>query len=148
KSYDENQKVWRNRAVSDTFEPGSIFKVFTSIAAMEEGVVKEDDQFNCTGGTIVSGRRIKCWKTTGHGPEHFVDILKNSCNVGFMELGRRLGAEKLNKYISLFGFGKKTGIDLNGEALGIIRKTKDMTPVDVATTSFGQSNTLSAVQYL
>ncbi|HEY8804630.1 MAG TPA: stage V sporulation protein D [Clostridium sp.] len=148
KSYDENQKVWRNRAVSDTFEPGSIFKVFTSIAAMEEGVVKEDDKFNCTGSTVVSGRAIKCWKTTGHGAENFVDILKNSCNVGFMELGRRLGPEKLNNYISLFGFGKKTGIDLNGEALGIIRKTKDMTALDVAVTSFGQSNTLSCVQYL
>ncbi len=148
KSYDENQKVWRNRAVSDTFEPGSIFKVFTAIAAMKEGVVKEDDKFNCTGSTVVSGRRIKCWKTTGHGVENFVEILKNSCNVGFMELGRRLGPEKLNKYISLFGFGKKTGIDLNGEALGIIRKTKEMTAQDVATTSFGQSNTLSCVQYL
>ena len=99
KSYDENQKVWRNRAVSDTFEPGSIFKVFTAIAAMKEGVVKEDDKFNCTGSTVVSGRRIKCWKTTGHGVENFVEILKNSCNVGFMELGRRLGPEKLNKYI-------------------------------------------------
>ncbi|MCB2291949.1 stage V sporulation protein D [Clostridium algoriphilum] len=148
KTYDENQKVWRNRAVSDTFEPGSIFKVFTSIAAMEEGVVKEDDKFNCTGSTVVAGRTIKCWKTTGHGAENFIDILKNSCNVGFMELGRRLGPEKLNKYISLFGFGKKTGIDLNGEALGIIRKTKDMTALDVAVTSFGQSNTLSCVQYL
>ncbi|MBU3111815.1 stage V sporulation protein D [Clostridium lacusfryxellense] len=148
KTYDENQKVWRNRAVSDTFEPGSIFKVFTATAAMEEGLVKEDDKFFCKGSTVVGGRTIKCWKTTGHGAENFVDILKNSCNVGFMELGRRLGAEKLNKYIYLFGFGKETGIDLNGEASGIIRKTKDVTPVDVATTSFGQSNTLSVVQYL
>ena len=115
---------------------------------MEEKLVKENDKFFCNGSTVVGGRTIKCWKTTGHGPQNFVDILKNSCNVGFMELGRRLGPEKLNKYIYLFGFGKKTGIDLNGEALGIIRKTKDMTPLDVATTSFGQSNTLSCVQYL
>ena len=148
KSFDENQKAWRNRAVSDTFEPGSIFKVVTATAAMEEKLVKESDTFVCNGGTVVGGKRIKCWKTTGHGTETFVDILKNSCNVGFMELGRRLGPEKLNKYIYLFGFGKKTGIDLNGEALGIIRKTKDMIPQDVATTSFGQSNTLSSVQYL
>jgi len=148
KSYDENQKVWRNRAVSDIFEPGSIFKVFTAEAAMKEGLVKEDDKFFCTGSTVVGGRRIKCWKTTGHGAENFVDIIKNSCNVGFMELGRRLGAEKLNKYITLFGFGKKTGIDLNGEAVGIIRKTKDMTAQDVATTSFGQSNAISCIQYL
>ena len=148
KTYDENQKVWRNRAVSDIFEPGSIFKVFTATAAMEEGLVKETDKFNCTGSTVVGGRRIKCWKTTGHGVENFVDILKNSCNVGFMELGRRLGPEKLNKYIYLFGFGKKTGIDVNGEASGIIRKTKNMTAQDVATTSFGQSNAISCIQYL
>ncbi|MCB2356651.1 stage V sporulation protein D [Clostridium estertheticum] len=148
KSYDENQKVWRNRAVSDIFEPGSIFKVFTATGAMEEKLVKEDDKFNCTGSTVVAGRRIKCWKTTGHGAENFVDILKNSCNVGFMELGRRLGPEKLNKYIYLFGFGQKTGIDVNGEASGIIRKTKDMTAQDVATTSFGQSNAISCIQYL
>ncbi|MGH4140953.1 stage V sporulation protein D [Clostridium sp.] len=148
KTFDENQKAWRNRAVSDTFEPGSIFKVVTATAAMEEKLVDDNDRFVCNGSTVVGGRTIKCWKTTGHGTQSFVDILKNSCNVGFMELGRRLGPEKLNKYVYLFGFGKKTGIDLNGEALGIIRKTKDMTAVDVATTSFGQSNTLSAVQYL
>lgn len=148
KTYDENQKVWRNRAVSDIFEPGSIFKVFTATAAMEEKLVKEDDKFFCSGSTVVAGRRIKCWKTTGHGAENFVDILKNSCNVGFMELGRRLGPEKLNKYIYLFGFGKKTGIDVNGEASGIIRKTKNMTAQDVATTSFGQSNAISCIQYL
>jgi stage V sporulation protein D (sporulation-specific penicillin-binding protein) len=148
KTFDENQKAWRNRAVSDTFEPGSIFKVVTATAAMEEKVVTDKDQFVCSGGTVVGGKRIKCWKTTGHGAQSFVDILKNSCNVGFMELGRRLGPEKLNKYIYLFGFGKKTGIDLNGEALGIIRKTKDMIAQDVATTSFGQSNTLSSVQFL
>jgi len=148
KTFDENQKAWRNRAVSDTFEPGSIFKVVTSTAAMEENLVSDKDIFVCNGSTVVLGKKIKCWKTTGHGSQSFVDILKNSCNVGFMELGRRLGPEKLNKYISLFGFGKKTGIDLNGEALGIIRKTKDMTALDVATTSFGQVNTLSAIQYL
>ncbi|MBU3142277.1 stage V sporulation protein D [Clostridium sp. CF012] len=148
KSFDENQKAWRNRAVSDTFEPGSIFKVVTATAAMEEKVVKDTDRFVCNGSTVVGGKAIKCWKTTGHGSQSFVDILKNSCNVGFMELGRRLGAEKLNKYVYLFGFGKKTAIDLNGEALGIIRKTKDMTAQDLAVTSFGQGGTLTAVQYL
>lgn len=148
KSFDENQKAWRNRAVSDTFEPGSIFKVVTATAAMEEKLVTDSDRFVCNGSTVVAGKTIKCWKTTGHGAQSFVDILKNSCNVGFMELGRRLGPEKLNKYIYLFGLGKKTGIDLNGEASGIIRPTKSMTTLDVATTSFGQSNTLSCVQYL
>jgi len=148
KTFDENQKAWRNRAVSDTFEPGSIFKVVTSTAAMEEKLVTDKDVFVCNGSTVVGGRTIKCWKTTGHGTESFVDILKNSCNVGFMELGKRLGPEKLSKYISLFGFGKKTGIDLPGEALGIIRKAKDMTAVDVAVTSFGQGTAMSGVQYL
>ncbi|MCB2288904.1 stage V sporulation protein D [Clostridium sp. CS001] len=148
KSYDENQKAWRNRAVSDTFEPGSIFKVITATAAMEEKVVEEKSEFNCNGSTVVSGRTIKCWKTTGHGHQTFVDILKNSCNVGFMELGKRLGPEKLNKYIKLFGFGVRTGIDLNGEASGIIRKTENISPLDLATISFGQNNTLSCMQYL
>lgn len=148
KSYDENQKAWRNRAVSDTFEPGSIFKVITATAAMEEKLVKEESEFNCNGSTVVSGKTIKCWKTTGHGHQNFVDILKNSCNVGFMELGKRLGPEKLNKYIKLFGFGVRTGIDLNGEASGIIRKTENISPLDVATISFGQNNTLSGIQYL
>jgi len=148
KSFDENQKAWRNRAVSDTFEPGSIFKVVTATAAMEEKLVKEDDTFNCNGSTVVLGKTVKCWKTTGHGTQNFVDILKNSCNVGFMELGRRLGPQKLNEYIYKFGLGKKTGIDLNGEASGIIRKTENITALDLATTSFGQNNTLSCVQYL
>ena len=148
KSYDENQKAWRNRAVSDTFEPGSIFKVITATAAMEENLVNEKDVFNCNGSTVVLGKSIKCWKTTGHGSQNFVDILKNSCNVGFMELGRRLGAEKLNEYVYKFGLGKKTGIDLNGEAAGIIRKTENMTALDLAVTSFGQGNTLSCIQYL
>jgi stage V sporulation protein D (sporulation-specific penicillin-binding protein) len=148
KSYDENQKAWRNRAVSDTFEPGSIFKVITATAAMEENLVEENSSFNCSGSTVVAGRTIKCWKTTGHGPQNFIDILKNSCNVGFMELGKRLGPEKLNKYIKLFGFGQKTNIDLNGEALGIIRKTENISTLDLATISFGQNNTLSGMQYL
>jgi stage V sporulation protein D (sporulation-specific penicillin-binding protein) len=148
KNFDENQKAWRNRAVSDTFEPGSIFKVVTATAAMEEKLVKEDDQFVCNGSTVVLGKTVKCWKTTGHGSQNFVDILKNSCNVGFMELGKRLGPQKLNEYIYKFGLGKKTGIDLNGEASGIIRKTEKITALDLATTSFGQNNTLSCVQYL
>ena len=118
KTHDELQKMWRNRAVSDTFEPGSIFKIIPAYAAMEENVVHENDQFVCGGSTRVLNRTIHCWKRTGHGNENFIDILKNSCNVGFMELGRRLGKENLTKYINRFGFGQKTGIDLPGEAQG------------------------------
>ena len=148
KTSDELNAIWRNRAVNDTFEPGSVFKVVTATAAMQEGVVKEEDSFNCNGSLTVKNRIIHCWKRTGHGTENFVDILKNSCNVGFMTLGARLGRENLNKYIKLFGFGKRTGIDLNGEALGIIKKTESITDVDVATLSFGQVDTVSCIQYL
>lgn len=148
KTDEELQKMWRNSIVSDTFEPGSIFKVITAYGAMEEGLVSEKDHFVCGGSTRVLNRIIHCWKRTGHGDQTFVDILKNSCNVGFMELGRRLGKEKLTSYINRFGFGQKTGIDLSGEAKGIIRKVQSITDVDVATISFGQSNTVSSIQYL
>lgn len=145
---DEMAKKWRNRAVSDTYEPGSIFKVITAIAAMEKGVVSDSDTFVCNGSLNVAGSNIHCWKTSGHGTESFIDILKNSCNVGFMVLGARLGAANLNEYINKFGFGSKTNIDLPGEAKGIIRKTSSIGPVDLATISFGQSNTVTPVQYM
>lgn len=149
KTFNELQKDWRNRAVSDTFEPGSIFKVITATAAMEEKVIDEETyQITCNGSTTIGNRTIHCWKRTGHGTESFVDILKNSCNVGFMDLGRKLGAEKLNKYIQRFGFGKKTNIDLPGEASGIIKKTENISETDLATISFGQTNTLTGIQYI
>jgi stage V sporulation protein D (sporulation-specific penicillin-binding protein) len=149
KTYEELQKNWRNRAVSDTFEPGSIFKVITAAAALEEKVVDEDSyEVTCGGGTTIGKRTIHCWKRTGHGTETFADILKNSCNVGFMDLGRKLGAEKLNKHIQLFGLGEKTGIDLPGEAKGIVKKTENISETDLATISFGQTNTLTAIQYM
>ncbi len=148
KSYDELQKLWRNRAVSDTFEPGSIFKVVTATAALEEGVVKESDKFSCSGSVTIGKRIIHCWKRSGHGDQQFIDILKNSCNVGFAQLGKMIGKENLNKYIKKFGFGEKTGVDLPGEAKGIIKKTGNISDIDLATISFGQANTVSAVQYL
>ncbi|MEG2353550.1 MAG: stage V sporulation protein D [Clostridium sp.] len=147
-SLEDNQKLWRNRAVSDTFEPGSIFKVITATAALSEKKVSREDVFNCGGVSVVGGRSIHCWKTTGHGPQNFTEILKNSCNVGFMELGERLGPELLTKYIKLFGLGEKTGIDLNGESRGIIKAAEDISVTDLATISFGQTNTLSVIQYL
>jgi len=149
KSFEELQKSWRNRAVSDTFEPGSIFKVITAAAAMEEKVIDEETYKITCGGSVTIGKRtIRCWKRTGHGPEAFIDILKNSCNVGFMDLGKRLGAEKLNKHIEKYGLGKKTGIDLPGEASGIIKKTEAISETDLATISFGQTNTLTGIQYI
>lgn len=147
-SYDELQKTWRNRAVNDTFEPGSIFKVFTAASAMSENLVKENDRFVCNGSFTIGKRTIHCWKTTGHGVENFVDILKNSCNVGFAEVGKRVGAQKLTEYIKKFGFGQKTGVDLPGEAKGIIKNAKDISDTDLATISFGQTNTTSCIQYM
>ncbi|WP_010292344.1 stage V sporulation protein D [Clostridium senegalense] len=147
-SNDETQKVWRNRCISDTFEPGSIFKVVTATAAIETGNVKENDSFVCSGGMTVGGRNIHCWKRIGHGTLTFQEIIKNSCNVGFMTLAERMGKENLSQYIEKFGFGKKTGVDLPGEASGIIKPVDKITTVDLATISFGQSNTLSIMQYM
>ncbi|WP_294181385.1 stage V sporulation protein D [uncultured Clostridium sp.] len=147
-SYDELQKTWRNRAVSDTFEPGSIFKVVTAQTALETNSVGPNDTFVCNGSITIGKRTIHCWKTSGHGVQNFEDILKNSCNVGFAELGKKIGKEKLNDYIHKFGFGQKTGIDLPGEAKGIVKKTQDISDIDLATISFGQANTVTAVQYL
>nr|WP_272507363.1 stage V sporulation protein D [Clostridium aestuarii] len=150
-SFGELQKKWRNRAVSDTFEPGSIFKVITGAAAMSEKVIDEDSYtITCHGGKKIGRRTLHCWnwRKGGHGTEKFVDIFKNSCNVGFMDLGERLGAERLNKYIKAFGFGQKTGIDLPGEARGIVKKTENISETDLATISFGQTNTVTCIQYL
>jgi stage V sporulation protein D (sporulation-specific penicillin-binding protein) len=149
KSFEQLQQEWRNRMISDTFEPGSIFKVITTAAAMEEKVIDEENyQITCNGSVTVGNRTIRCWKRTGHGQETFLDILKNSCNVGFIDLGRRLGAEKLSKHMQLFGLGQKTGIDLPGEAKGIIKKANTITETDLATISFGQTNTLTGIQYI
>ena len=142
------QKMWRNHLVNDTFEPGSIFKVVTMIGNLEEGLVKEDDTFVCNGSLKVGPHTIKCWKRSGHGTQILPEILQNSCNVGFMEIGKRLGKEKLNEYIKKLGFGKVTGVDLPGEAKGIIKKTESITEADLATISFGQTNTVNAVQYM
>ncbi|SHH38104.1 stage V sporulation protein D [Clostridium grantii] len=148
-SFEELQQSWRNRAVSDTYEPGSIFKVVTATAAMAEKVIDEDTyEIVCNGSTTIGKKIIHCWKRTGHGTQAFVDILRNSCNVGFMNLAEKLGAEALNKHIKLFGLGEKTGIDLPGEAKGIIKKTENITATDLATISFGQTNTLTPIQYV
>lgn len=147
-SDDETQKTWRNRAVSDAYEPGSIFKVVTATAAIEKGILKEGETFNCRGGLTIGGRTIHCWKTIGHGPLDFEGIIKNSCNVGFMILADRMKKESLNEYIYKYGFGKKTGIDLPGEAKGIVKPTEQISVTDLATISFGQSNTVSAIQYM
>lgn len=142
------QKMWRNSLVNDTFEPGSIFKVITMSTAIEEGLVSESDTFNCTGSLQVGPHTIKCWKTGGHGTQTLPEILQNSCNVGFMKLGEKIGSETLVKYIKKFGFGQVSGVDLPGEAKGIIKSADNMNDADLATISFGQTNTVNAVQYM
>lgn len=142
------QSMWRNSIVSDTYEPGSTFKIITMIAAMEEGLVSENDNFHCDGGLHFGETYVKCWNTAGHGDQTLPEILKNSCNVGFMMLGEKLGKEKLNEYIRKLGFGRVTGIDLPGEADGIIKANEDISPIDLATIAFGQTNTITAIQLM
>ena len=142
------QNMWRNTIVSDAFEPGSIFKIITSIAAIEENIAGKDEVYYCDGGLNVAGKNIRCWKPEGHGVQNFNQILENSCNVAFMEIGAKLGAEKLNEYIKLFGFGIQSGIDLPGEATGIVKNSKDISAVDLATISFGQTNTMNGIQFM
>ena len=145
---DKLQKMWRNRLVNDTFEPGSIFKVFTAITGLEENVVNKDTQFVDNGSISVGGINPKCWKAGGHGVQNFPEIIKNSCNVGFVELGQMIGKEKLSASISKFGFGKVSGIDLPGEAQGIVKPLNKISDADLATIAFGQTNTVNSVQYM
>lgn len=139
-------QMWRNRSINDTYEPGSIFKVFTDSAALEEGVVKEEDTFYCPGYKLVEDRRIRCARTTGHGSETFVQGVQNSCNPVFIEVGMRLGTENFYKYFEKFGLMGKTGVDLPGEAATIMHKKENVGQVELATMSFGQSFQVTPMQ--
>jgi stage V sporulation protein D (sporulation-specific penicillin-binding protein) len=133
--------------VSDTYYPGSVFKPVTAAAALEEGVVRMTDSFYCPGFVKVPGATINCWKASGHGAETFSDVIKNSCNVGFVQVGlNRLGTDKFYKYLQAFGFMDLTGIDLPGEAKAIMPAQKDAKPVDTAVMSFGQTLTVTPIQ--
>lgn len=141
--------MWRNTAISDTYEPGSTFKLITSSAGLEEGVVKQNDKFTCNGSVTVEGRKIKCWRSyRPHGAETFKQGVQNSCNPVFVEVGRRLGVSKMYNYIDAFGLNKKTNIDLPGEAGSILYKEKDVGPVELATISFGQSISVTPIQLI
>lgn len=147
----ENQQdalntMWRNSCLNDTYEPGSTFKIITAAAGLEEGVVSLTDMFSCPGYKIVEDRRIRCHKTTGHGAETFVQGAMNSCNPVFIEVGLRLGAEKMYEYFEQFGLLKKTGIDLPGEAGTIMHKKENIGQVELATVSFGQSFQITPIQ--
>lgn len=144
---DALNQMWRNFTINDTYEPGSTFKVITSAAGLEEGAVSENDSFGCGGGRTVANRYIKCWRSPrSHGTETFVQGVQNSCNPVFMDVAARLGGDKFYEYMEKYGFMKKTGIDLPGEAVGIIHKKENIGPVELATMSFGQSFQITPLQ--
>ncbi|EIJ81597.1 stage V sporulation protein D [Bacillus methanolicus PB1] len=139
--YNRNLPVW------STYEPGSTFKIITLAAALEEGKVDlEKEHFHDPGFVKVGGARLRCWKRGGHGSQTFLEVVQNSCNPGFVELGQRLGKEKLFSYIKKFGFGEKTGIDLQGEGTGILFDLDKVGPVEQATTAFGQGVSVTPIQ--
>jgi stage V sporulation protein D (sporulation-specific penicillin-binding protein) len=146
KKQDLLNQMWRNQCISDTYEPGSTFKIITAAAALEQGVVKLTDNFYCPGYKLVEDRRIRCAKTTGHGAETFETGIMNSCNPVFIELGERLGVENFYKYFSQFGLLSKTNVDLPGEAATIMHKKENVGPVELATISFGQSFQITPMQ--
>lgn len=145
---DALNNMWRNFTVSDTYEPGSTFKIVTATAALEAGTVSLSDTFYCPGYKIVEDRRIRCHKTTGHGSEDFRHALMDSCNPAFMTIGERTGATNLYQTYQKLGLFQKTGIDLPGEANSIMHKLSDIGPVELATMSFGQSFQISPIQFV
>jgi len=139
-------RMWRNQCISDTYEPGSVFKIITASAALEEGVVSLNDNFFCPGYKLVEDRRIHCHKRVGHGAETFTEGIMNSCNPVFIELGMRLGTDNFYKDFKQFGLLQRTDIDLPGEAVTIMHDKKNVGPVELATVSFGQSFQITPIQ--
>lgn len=140
------EEINRNLAIFSTYEPGSTFKIITLAASIEEKTVDIlNDTFTDSGSINVDGARIKCWRHGGHGTQTYLQVVQNSCNPGFVSLGQKLGKERLFSYIENFGFGKKTGIDLNGEENGILFPLSRVGPVELATSSFGQGISVTAI---
>lgn len=138
--------MWRNGCINDTYEPGSTFKIITSSACLEEGVVKLDDAFHCPGYKVVEDRKIRCHKVGGHGSENFVQGVQNSCNPVFIEIGLRLGVDRFYDYYKQFGLMSTTGVDLPGEAGTIMHKKENIGQVELATMTFGQSFQISPMR--
>ena len=137
----------RNLPIFMTYEPGSTFKIITTAAATEEGVINlEKDMFHDTGSVTVSGAKLRCWKSGGHGTQTFLQVFENSCNPGFVNMGFRVGKDKLFQYLDLFGFGDKTNIDLSGESKGILFNIDDVKDLELATTAFGQGVSVTPIQ--
>lgn len=143
---DQLNQMWRNGCINDTYEPGSTFKIITSSACLEEGVVSLDDTFMCPGYRVVEDRKIRCHKVGGHGSETFVQGIQNSCNPVFIDIGLRLGADKFYEYFERFGLLSLTNVDLPGEAGTIMHKKEDIGTVELATMTFGQSFQITPIQ--
>ncbi|MGI5896351.1 MAG: penicillin-binding transpeptidase domain-containing protein [Oscillospiraceae bacterium] len=141
---------WKNKAITELYEPGSVFKIVTGSAALEEKTVSLDTTFNCTGVIQIPGldKPMHCWRLSGHGVQNFVDAMINSCNPAFVAVGSSLGATKFCDYVNAFGFMEKTGIDLPGEASSIVYQADQMGPVELASCSFGQSNKITPLQMI
>ena len=145
---DDVNQMWRNRCISDTYEPGSTFKVITTTAALEEKLVSLEERFYCPGYITVEDRRIRCHKTTGHGSQSFVEAIENSCNPVFIDIGLRIGADRFYDYFNKLGLMDKTGIDLPGEAKTIMHQKENIGQVELATISFGQSFQVTPIQLM
>lgn len=140
--------MWRNKAVADTYMPGSVFKMCVASAALEENLVNEKTSFTCTGSILVEGETIHCSNISGHGTQNFVEVISNSCNPAFIQIGQMLGASKFRQYYQGFGFSDKTGIDLPGEAEDSFWKEGKMGGVDLAVASFGQNFSITPIQMI
>ena len=142
------QKMWRNKAISDTYEPGSTFKIITAAVALEENVVSENSTFYCAGYKQIADRKIKCHKNEGHGSQTFVQGVQNSCNPVFMDLGLSVGSDKFMEYFKAFGYTEKTGIELNGESGSIYYQKEKLSDTDIATSAFGQGFSITPIQHI
>jgi len=143
---DALNRMWRNSAINDTYEPGSAFKIMTAAAGLDGGVLTLNDTFGCPGYIMIEDRRIRCHKIGGHGHQTFTEATMNSCNPAFISVGMRLGVDNLYDYFERFGLLKRTGIDLPGEANTIMHKRENMKAVELATVSFGQSFQVTPIQ--
>ncbi|SDC35222.1 MULTISPECIES: stage V sporulation protein D [unclassified Candidatus Frackibacter] len=140
--------LWRNAAISNTYEPGSTFKIITTASGLEEGVVNPKDRFFDPGYIKVGGEIIRCWKDGGHGSQSFAEVVENSCNPGFVQVGQRIGKKAFYKYIKAFGFGQETDIRLPGEASGLVYDYDEIGPVELATMSFGHGISVTPIQLI
>lgn len=146
RKYAMQNKMWRNKAISDAYEPGSTFKIITAAAALEEGVVNLDTPFTCNGFMQIGNYKINCHNTSGHGNQTFLEGVQHSCNPVFMQTGMKLGGDKFMEYFAAFGFTDRTGIELVGESNSIYYKDKELSATDIATSSFGQGFNVTPIQ--